>query len=196
MEKFNTLESGDVLIISCGKTKSYNCFVSCIKSMKRFKISHVGMLLKDPNILGFNEGLYVLDADMTAGHVRITKLEDFLKEYMHVQIFVKRLTIPKTKLFYDILHSNISRVYGKPYNLSYLKMAEAEFIPDNYLPPNKVENEKSFFCSQLVSFFLIKLGLLPDNIDIENITPHELAEDILLPFTKGTIVSQQLIFFK
>ncbi len=193
-------QTGDILLFN-GNTSGGNCLINmlscCIKFCTSSKFSHCGIVIKDPDF--FNEpkkGLYILEStgleeipDIENNEhkfgVQLRELIPVIRNYKGT-VFYRKLTCIRDKLFYRRLRSAHSVVHNRPYDagIDYIKALFDEEVGD-------LQKKDTFFCSALVSYIYVSLGLLPFSTPWSIITPHDLSTEphrpIYLHFENCTV---------
>ena len=176
--ELNTLQTGDVVLFSSNKWYS-----DIIKVGDDCVYSHCGIILKDPVFIDPSlKGVYLLESGMepfpdVVDHlchfgVQIVPLIKVINEYViqkEGSIFHRPLRCKRDKLFEE----NLLRVYltvkDKPYNCDPFDWIEA--LLNIHLFDRKITSR--FWCSALVAYIYVQLGIIQNNIDWSLVTPKE-----------------------
>ena len=179
----NNLETGDMLLFS-PSTKTERGFMKyldwMIQSTTDSSYTHVAFVLKDPTFIHpVLKGLYIWESsyegspDPQDGKVKfgvqITPLHQCIANF-EGQIFVRQLTKGREAITNRKLEEIHNIVYDKPYNIMPKDWIQAWFREDS--SPQKTDR---FWCSALVSYILVKLGLLKKKLDWSMIRPSDLS---------------------
>lgn len=141
--------------------------------------SHIGIVLKKPTYIHPNlTGIYLLEAgqecvpDAEDGKkkfgVQITELNDLISRY-NGGVYIRKLNYKdktKLRLTMNIIHGHI---HNKPYDSNLLDLMRAA----TGLCIGNCNIEERFFCSALVTYVLIHLGLLDKDIAWSLIEPKD-----------------------
>jgi hypothetical protein len=164
----NQLETGDILLFSNYPSGFFGFFDSLIRWGTQSQYTHIGIVLKDPEFLGL-KGLYMWQSgyeyhpDPQDGlkkvGVQITPLEEIIENYKDTgHIFYRKLKCPENLITIEKLKNIHNDVYLKPYDINPIHWITA------VISPNSNMNESySFWCSALVAYIYIELGILKEN---------------------------------
>lgn len=194
-EQFNT---GDILLYEY--TNIYNNFTNIFFSLFNSLISwatnsdysHSSIIIKDPQFTDPPlKGLYVLessyetfpDAENKESKlgVELVSLDRVIEEY-HGKIFWRKLVCDRNKTFYDNLAKAHSVAHNRPYDLVPSDWIKAAL----HINKGNEQQKKRFWCSALVAYVYVKLGLLSDKTPWTTITPKMLGTES----TKEEVVFQ------
>lgn len=161
----NQLETGDILLFSNYPSGIFGFFDSLIRFSTQSQYSHIGIVLKDPDFLGL-KGLYMWESgfenhdDPQYGikkiGVQITPLDEVFKSYKDTgHIFYRKLKCPDNLITIEKLKKIHHEVYLKPYDINPVHWLTAIFSPNI-----KLDQTNSFWCSALVAYVFIELGIL------------------------------------
>ena len=172
--EYTELQTGDILLFDNRSKGCMGCFTECIKLVTKSRFSHVAMVLKDPTYINPNlKGLYVWESsiekqpDPQDGKkklgVQITPLEEIYDEYKDTNgyIFLRKLMCNDKLITPQKILDIHKVVYDKPYDLVLSDWIE-EIIDKKDSHPQKTDR---FWCSALVGYIYVKLGILEPNID-------------------------------
>ena len=172
-------ETGDMLLFK------YTSFIGrFIEYFTGSNYSHCGIIIKNPDFGTFkDEGLFFLEStgldhipDVEQNKIKfgvqLRKLEDVINE-TNVTIFYRKLKCTRNKEFYDKLTHAHSIVHNKPYDDNPLHWVRAKYK----LEIENITNKNTFFCSALVSFVYMTLGLLPLETKWSTIEPCQLGTE-------------------
>ena len=175
----DAFETGDMLLFK------YRSFISrFIEYFTSSSYSHCGIIIKNPDFGSFkDEGLYILEStglekipDVEENKVKfgvqLRKLEDVLNEH-NSPVYYRKLQCTRNKEFYQKLSHAHAIVHDKPYDDNPLHWVRAKYK----LEIGNLQNEDTFFCSALVSFVYMTLGLLPLDTKWSTIEPCQLGTE-------------------
>jgi hypothetical protein len=183
----NTLNTGDIILFSTNKWYSEMIEVGddCI-------YSHCGIVLRDPTYIDTSlKGLYLLESGAepfpdSVDHqyhfgVQIVPLIDVINEYViekEGSVYHRALTCHRDDIFEKKLVEIYQVVKDKPYDCNPFDWIEALFGIHWF--DRKITSR--FWCSALVGYVYVKLGLVQDNIDWSLITPKEWSSNSKIKF--------------
>jgi len=172
------LSTGDLILLSTRKWYSDIIEIGddCI-------YSHCGIILKDPTYIDPKlEGFYFLESglepfpDATDNQyhfgVQIVPFKKVIDEYVFEKegsMFHRKLNCKRDKTFERNLCKAYQIVKNKPYNCNPLDWLEA-LLGFHYFD-RKITSR--FWCSALVAYIYVQLGLIDNSIDWSLITPKE-----------------------
>lgn len=174
----SSLETGDLLLFSTNKWYS-----DVIEIGDDSIYSHCGIVLKDPMYIDPSlQGFYFLESglepfpDATDQQihfgVQIVPLMDVINEYLFFKegtIYVRHLNCKRDQMFEQNLTHAYQIVKNKPYNCNPLDWIEA-LLGFHWFDRKIVSR---FWCSALVAFVYVKLGLISYQIDWTLVTPKD-----------------------
>jgi hypothetical protein len=172
------LNTGDVILFSTNKWYS-----EIIEVGDECVYSHCGIILRDPTYIDPSlNGLYLLESGAepfpdAVDHqyhfgVQIVPLINVVIEYVvkkEGSMFHRSLDCKRDNDFEKKLVNIYQVVKNKPYNCDPFDWLEALF--GYHLFDRKITSR--FWCSALVGYVYVQLGLIQDNIDWSLITPRE-----------------------
>ena len=179
----NDLNTGDMLLFS-PSTKTEHGYMKyldwMIQSATDSSYTHVAFVLKDPAFIHPSlKGLYIWESsyegtpDPQDGKVKfgvqITPLHQCIANF-DGKIFVRKMTKGENSITSEKLKKIHNIVYDKPYDIMPKDWIEAWFRKDS--SPQKTDR---FWCSALVSYILVELGMLKKNLDWSMIRPSDLS---------------------
>lgn len=174
------LKTGDILLFS--QRGSYlSCFIKCCTCSK---YSHAAMILKDPFFKNKrHNGIYIIES---TGLEKVYDCEDYeykwgaqIRNFNEVydnyngRIYVRKLHCIRDTNFYKKLEDAHSIVHNRPYDANPVDWIKAWLD----LEVGNIHKETTFFCSALVAFFYMKLGILPEDTPWTLISPNELGTE-------------------
>ena len=176
-------QTGD-LILFHGTGNLFSWFVEFFTGSQ---YSHIGIILKNPKFQGVElepaeDGLYLWqsgiseytdaeDNEMKLG-VQISPLYKELKNYQGT-LYYRKLSLSSDLILDDKKLSEIhSVVHNRPYDLNPKDWVEAFFEKNK----GDLKTEKRFWCSALVAYVYIKLGLLPADLNWSFVIPEYFAQ--------------------
>ena len=175
----NTIKTGDMLLFK------YSSFIGrFIEYFTGSNYSHCGIIIKDPDFGSFkSEGLFFLESsgfeenpDVEENKVKfgvqLRKLEDVLKE-TNGTVYYRKLNCTRNEDFYTKLKHAHDIIHDKPYDNNPLHWVRAKYK----LEIGNLQNKDTFFCSALVSFVYMTLGLLPLDTKWSTIEPCQLGTE-------------------
>ena len=177
-------ETGDLILF--GSTKSGLAFLleTLIQYCTNSKYSHCAIVVKDPT---FNhkdlKGLYLLEStggthikdvedDEVKFGVQLVPLEERLRTCQE-KCYYRKLDIKRDANFNNLLNQSYSIVQNKPYDINPIDWIKAAFN----LKVGRLHKDNTFFCSALVSFVYVCLGLLPKDTDWTIMRPKDLGTE-------------------
>lgn len=191
------LRNGDILLFSSTTT----LFDRAISYFTSSPYTHVAMVLRDPP---GHPGLHIIESS-----VEPTKDEVNDKHIFGVQmqplvtalenngsVVCRRLDChADVTLDSETVWAAISGVYARPYDVRPLDWLRAEV---RVLDPKVIWEQQadSFWCSALVAYLYVKLGLLPKNLPWTLVSPEEWGRpsgETALPFIDCELAEPQSI---
>ncbi len=178
IKDLSELDTGDIILFSTNKWYS-----EMIKVGDDCIYSHCGIVLRDPVYIDAKlKGLYLLESgaepfpDATDHQyhfgVQIVPLIDVINEYViekEGSVYHRALTCKRDEDFEKKMLEAYEVVKDKPYNCNPLDWLEALF--DIHLFDTKLTSR--FWCSALVGYIYVKLGIIQDDVDWTLVTPRE-----------------------
>jgi hypothetical protein len=172
------IQTGDLLLFSTNKWYS-----DVIEIGDNCPFSHCGLILRDPTYLDPSlNGLYVLESGLepfpdSTDHqihfgVQIVPLEKVIQEYIFKKegsLFHRSLNGKRDKNFERKLYQAYQIVKDKPYNCNPLDWLEA--LLNIHWFDTKITSR--FWCSALVAYLYVRLGIIDEKIDWSLVTPKE-----------------------
>ena len=175
------LKTGDILLfIPKSQGLLFRILDFGISFFTHSPYTHVAMVLKDPDFIDpCLKGLYMWessyegtpdpqDGEIKLG-VQITPIPEFLRTYKG-DIYVRKLLNGNQLITNNKLKSIHKEVYNKPYDIHPLDWINAINRYDKQ--PQKTDR---FWCSALVSYILVRLGYLKDDVDWSIVRPCDLS---------------------
>jgi len=179
----NDLETGDMLLFS-PSTKTEHGIMKyldwMIQSATDSSYTHVAFVLKDPTFIHpVLKGLYIWESsyegtpdpqdDKIKFGVQITPLHQCIQNF-NGKIFVRKMTKGENSITSEKLQKIHNIVYDKPYDIMPTDWIQA-WVRKDYSP----QKTDRFWCSALVSYILVKLGMLDSTLDWSMIRPSDLS---------------------
>lgn len=170
-------ETGDFLLFSYG---GKNCLDDLIKYFTDSSFTHVGMIIHNPPWRQDLKGYYLLqsnrgglnidseDHEKKVG-VELTKLEDSLN--YDGKIHWRHIKTKRDDSFYKKLEEAHSKVHNRPYDMNLEDWIKAAFKIDY----GNTQKLTTFWCSALVTFLLVELGLLDKDTKWTLASPADLS---------------------
>ena len=173
------LDTGDILLFS----EKGCCFSNLIKICTKSKFSHVAMVLKNPNYLRPGlEGLYILESTIESSEdaidhkykygVQVHKLSEYLDNYKG-SVYIRKLKCERSNDFYK----QLKLIYNDVNNVLYDTNPIDWFKASLNIEIGNVHKINTFWCSALVAYIYVRLGLLPPQIPWTIITPADFGEN-------------------
>ena len=174
--KLEDLETGDIILFNGDYLLSY-IVEYCTDSI----YSHVGVVLKNPNLGDATfKGIYLLESEREhtpdpENHrikkgVQIINLEEKIKNYKG-RVYVRKLSCIRDDKFYKKIIEIHSAVHNIPYDLNPVDWIKGVL----QLNIGNTHKENTYWCSALVTFVFVKLGLLDKNIAWTIVSPQDLS---------------------
>ena len=171
------LETGDIILYS---EKKY-FYERVIQYFTNSKYTHIAMILKDPIYINPSlKGLYIIESGVESFNdaednekkfgVQIVSFDKIMEKW-EGEIFVRKLHYKRDKDFYKKLSEVHEIVHNKPYDLLPQDWIEAA------LGIGHIKRTNTFWCSALISYIYIKLGLLDKFMDWTLVTPNEFGTE-------------------
>lgn len=193
------LNTGDLILLSTRKWYS-----DIIEVGDDCKYSHCGLILNNPTFIDPSlNGCYFLESGIepfpdATDHkyhfgVQIVPFKDILEEYVIQKegtIFHRKLNCIRDKDFERNLCRAYQVVKDKPYNCNPLDWIEALF-GFHYFDRQITSR---FWCSALVAYIYVQLGLINDKIDWSLVTPKEWSSssDSQILFLNGANLEKEI----
>jgi hypothetical protein len=182
-----SLQTGDILLFSTNKWYS-----DVIEIGDDCEFSHCGIILRDPIYLDPSlRGLFVLESGLepfpdVIDHqihfgVQIVPLEKVIQEYViekEGSLFHRKLNGKRDDSFEINLYKGYQIVKDKPYNCNPFDWVEA--LLGIHWFDRKLTSR--FWCSALVAFIYVKLGIIDSKIDWSLVTPKEWSSNCKINF--------------
>lgn len=193
---FNT---GDIILYASDKYFFDRVIQKCSKS----KYVHISIVIKNPK--GLNDGLYVIESAFSNPYndekshtkvngVQIHTLHDALADNSYNYYYRKLNLIKDIPNITDKICDIEGLIHERPYDLNPIDWLEAEIRVVN---PNIVKKQQSnsFWCSALVTYIYIKLGLIHRDVPWTLVNPSEFGteRETNLPFQNCYLFPEILI---
>jgi len=175
------LKTGDLLLFDNKGGGIMGIFSALIKKITKSDISHIAMVLKDPDFIDPPlKGIYVWESNYEGKPdpqdgtikfgVQITPIEEILDYYRKnkSQVFVRRIICYPSIFSKNNLEDIHKVVYDKVYDITISDWIEAIERKDK--KPQKTDR---FWCSALVGYIYTKCGLLSPNTDWSILRPSD-----------------------
>ena len=173
----NRFKTGDILLFS---NNSKSVFTNCIKCCTHSKYTHAAMIIKNPKWNKNLRGYYVLQSAYDSERdvednekkfgVELVKLEELIDTYTG-SIYWRHIDTNRNSEFFERLEKAHSVVHNRPYDVNIIDWIKGVFNLD--IGNNR--HLKRFWCSALVSYILVQLGLLGENTNWSLISPMQLG---------------------
>ena len=191
------LDTGDILLFS----EKGCCFSKLIEVCTNSKFSHVAMVLKNPTFLcpGL-DGLYILESTIETTEdaidhkhkfgVQVHKLADYLDKF-NGSIYLRKLKCERSDDFYN----QLKLIYNDVNNILYDTDPMDWFKASLNIEIGNVHKINTFWCSALIAYIYVRLGLLPPQIPWTIITPAKFSEtgDLNSKFINSHLENETLI---
>ena len=177
---FETCQTGDILLYN-----SQSILARTIEYFSGSKYSHVSIILRDPTYIDPKlKGLYILESgienipDSWTGKkilgVQIIPLENALDYYKNSWVggvYYRKLNTNRNDIFINNLTNVIKKTEGVKYDLYILDWFRALF--DVEIGNRQLTNR--FWCSALVAYVYVQLGLLDKSLEWSMIAPRQFS---------------------
>ena len=169
--------TGDLLLLSC----TTNIFSRLIEYFTNSPYSHCGIIIKDPKFTPKPMvGNFFLESGSESfpdaeNHkikigVELVDLDEMISKYPG-KIVLRKLDCNRNEEFYSKLSEIHKVIHNKPYDLDPIDWIKA-LIGDN---SGNTQLTNRFWCSALVSYIYVQLGLLDKDTPWSLITPNDLS---------------------
>jgi len=178
--KYN-LNTGDLLLFDSKGSGIMGFFSSLIKKITKSNISHIAMVLKDPDFLDPPlKGMYVWESNyegkpdpqdgIVKFGVQITPLEEILDYYRKnkSKVYVRKIICYPSLFSKNNLEDIHKVVYNKVYDIKISDWIEAIERKDK--KPQKTDR---FWCSALVGYIYTKCDILTPHTDWSILRPSD-----------------------
>jgi len=175
------LKTGDILLFDNKGGGVMGMFSSLIKKITKSDISHVAMVLKDPDFIDPPlKGIYVWESnyegkpDPQDGKIKfgvqITPIEEIFDYYRKSKskVFVRRIICYPSIFSKNNLEDIHKVVYDKVYDITI-----SDWIEGIERKDKKPQKTDRFWCSALVGYIYTKCGLLTPNTDWSILRPSD-----------------------
>lgn len=182
------LNTGDIVLFK-GNTivsKILQCFGDS-------EYSHVGIILKNPTFINgnFQEELYIMESsftedmkdsedDIVIRGVQIHKLSEVLEKCQQGSVFARSINCVRDEKFNKKIVEIHDKIHGSPYDINIFDwfLGSLNIIDPNISILMKNHGKTStFWCSAMVTFILIQLKIIDENVDWTIIAPKELSSN-------------------
>ena len=191
IDRYN-FQTGDLILFhhdTQHDTKTlYNRFFDTITNAIMYatksKYSHVGMIVKDPDFTDPPlQGIYFLESSSETfpdaeDHkikvgVELVEFKQILDTYESETFYWRQLRCDRNEQFYEQLSTIHRTIHNKPYDLDLLDWIRAYCKTDQTI----LKKTNEFWCSALVAYIYVKLGLLNKELSWSLITPKQLGTE-------------------
>ena len=175
------LKTGDILLFDNKGGGVMGIFSSLIKKITKSDISHVAMVLKDPDFIDPPlKGIYVWESnyegkpDPQDGKIKfgvqITPLEEMFDYYRKnkSKVFVRRIICYPSIFSKNNLEDIHKVVYGKVYDINI-----SDWIEGIERKDKKPQKTDRFWCSALVGYIYTKCDILTPHTDWSILRPSD-----------------------
>ena len=172
------MQTGDIILFEATGCCRYNPLTACIRCCTKSVYSHAGILWKNPPHLP--PGLYILQstgpelADAEDGnHILGVQIElyDNVKRSFSGNLWHIHINMSRSKVFIDNFNYAYHKVHGLPYDAIPVDWVDAAF--NRHMAD--LQREDTFFCSALVAFMLVSVGVLPQSTPWTIVRPVDLT---------------------
>jgi len=177
----NDLETGDILLFDESPYSCCLCMLdNLIKTCTNSVYSHSAIVLKNPPWIQNKPGLYIWESTYH-GHpdpqdniikfgVQTTPITQYLQDYPGtVRIYVRKCYASQLWTDEKLLQIH-TQVYGKTYDILPQDWFEALIQVDLFEP-----RTNTFFCSALVAYILVKVGMITSDTNWTKVSPRQLS---------------------
>lgn len=195
------MRTGDLLLFSTNTTRCRHtwsdaflcCLGLCIKCCTQSEFTHCGVVIVNPSWDPLLKGTFVLESTglenvpdaedhQVKFGVQLRRLEEVLNHF-DGHVGLRSVQMPRDQRFENSLRRAHSLCHNRPYDV----------LPRHWLAAAThqrslaADTTHEFFCSALVAFVYVEIGLLPRTYRWTTCTPAELAEHDSMPwlFTVG-----------
>lgn len=191
LDRYN-FQTGDLILFhhdTVHDTKTlYNRFFDIITNtimyFTKSKYSHVGMIVKDPEFTNPPlKGIYLLESssetfpdaedNKVKVGVELVSFKEVLDTYRDESFYWRQLKCDRNDNFYETLSTVHRTIHNKPYDLDLLDWIKAYCKDYSHI----VQKTNEFWCSALVSYIYVQLGLLDKDISWSYISPKQLGTE-------------------
>lgn len=179
-------ETGDILLYQ-GKKYWYERFIEYFTNSN---FSHVSIIVKNPKTIGIDlpNGLYILESgmepykDVEDGNYKTgVQLVNFEKHIENCKregqkIWYRKLYTKRDEKFYNTLKEIHKQVHGKTYDFDAIDWLEA-YVRNVYKSPINKQRTDKFWCSALVCYVYVKLGLIDSEEDWTHTRPSDFSSN-------------------
>jgi len=182
----NELNTGDILLFSGNDS----LISSLIKRFTNSEVTHVGMILKDPDFIHPSlKGYYVWESgkedepdpqdNKTKFGVQITPFEEIYQSYQEDSgnIYVRKVNQPNNIFTIDKLEGIHKVIYDKPYDIVPKDWIEGYLQKDP--DPQKTNR---FWCSALLGYIYTQCDCLNKDTDWSILRPCDFSDTTKLKF--------------
>ena len=175
------MKTGDLLLFDNKGGGIMGIFSTLIKKITKSDISHVAMVLKDPDFVDPPlKGIYVWESnyegkpdpqdDRIKFGVQITPIEEIFDYYRKnkSKVFVRRIICYPSIFSKNNLEDIHKVVYDKVYDITI-----SDWIEGIERKDKKPQKTDRFWCSALVGYIYTKCGLLTPNTDWSILRPSD-----------------------
>nr|QFG73665.1 MAG: hypothetical protein [Megaviridae environmental sample] len=175
------MNTGDVLLFHTNSWWDYISWVIDLFSWSKY--SHAAMIIKNPPWDENLKGLYVIQSTVGEIHdiqdneikigVQLERFQDVMK--YNGTVYWRKLNINRDKDFNNAVIAAESIAHNRPYDFLPVDWIKTCF--DLHSPISNEQRKKTFFCSALVSFMLVSMGVLPKDTAWSTIRPKDLGTE-------------------
>lgn len=176
------LQTGDLLLFASSSNQHsvVGIFDWIIRTATHSPYSHVALVLRDPAFISPSlKGLYIWESSWegspdpqdgkTKLGVQITPLHESLRNFKG-HVYVRKLEKGRDRITDATLRSVHDVVYDKPYDVHVRDWVSAWLRKD--AQPQKTDR---FWCSALVTYFMVQFGFIENTVDWSIIRPADLS---------------------
>lgn len=156
-------------------------FITSLATVSKY--THVGIIIKNPQWRPDLKGYYFMESDRESFTdmeddeikmgVELVSLKEVLDKNRQNKLWYRKLHCNRDFVFNINLNKAQSIAHNRPYDLMINDWIKALL----HLHIGNEQRQKTFFCSAMVTFFYVKLGLLAEDTDWTIISPKELGTE-------------------
>ena len=199
MPLISELQTGDIILFSY-RTRRAPYLMRFISWWTKCKYSHVGVVIKDPSFGSKPlKGIFLLESSrneserdiFNGGHrcgVSLISLESRINNFRG-KIYVRRLETERNSKFYQV----VSKVYQDSKNSDY-DLSPIDWVQSAF-GCSCIGSQKTnvFWCSAVVGYFFVKLGLLSEETPWSLLWPKDFSSKSQIVWKNCKLNSEELI---
>ena len=176
----------------------FTCFTDIIKCCTNSEYSHSAIIIENPRWRPDLKGYFVLqssyetfpdveDHELKLG-AELVSLEELFDNY-EGKIYWRRISCVRDDQFYENLMIAHSAVHNRPYDVVPLDWFEAA---THFYTKDREQLKTRFWCSALVSYIYVELGLFDNDIPWSMISPQMLSSSSKYPKFKDCLIYKEV----